>query len=118
MDFDSPRASPTVLQPIQKLPPYTNPDFDLGMSEFMTQSQSSSNGQLGTKRYSSGTEVDSGKDTAPPTTKKRLCLSLRKPNRERFSSVTSEEIEEAAKGVVPANTKSSNEWALRLDECK
>ena len=28
-------------------------------------------------------------------------------------SVTCEEIKEAAKGVVPANTKSSNKWALK-----
>ena len=50
------------------------------------------------------------------TNKKRLRLSLRKnqkPIQERFSSVTCEEIKEAAKGVMPANTKSSNEWALK-----
>ena len=50
------------------------------------------------------------------TNKKRLRLSLRKnqkPIQERFSSVMCEEIKEVAKGVVPANTKSSNEWALK-----
>ena len=30
-----------------------------------------------------------------------------------FLSVTCEEIKEVAKGVVPANTKSSNKWALK-----
>ena len=37
----------------------------------------------------------------------------RKPIQERFLSGTCEEIKEAAKGVVPANTKSSNKWALK-----
>ena len=47
------------------------------------------------------------------TNKKQLHLSLQKPTQERFSSVTCKEIKEAAKGVVPANTKSSNKWAFK-----
>ena len=48
------------------------------------------------------------------TNKKWLRSSLWKnwkPIQECFSSVTCEEIKEVAKGVVPANTKSSNKWA-------
>ena len=43
MDGDSlcPVVSPAILQEVENLPPTTNPDFDLGMSEFfMTQSSS------------------------------------------------------------------------------
>ena len=44
--------------------------------------------------------------------KKRLLLSLKKPN--RFGAcVTEEQHSIAAKGVVPVNTKVANDWALR-----
>ena len=100
MDGDSlcPVASPAIFQQVEDFPPSTNPDFDLGMSEFfMTQSSSANESEVGMKRCVTSCEMD---DT---TNKKRLRLSLRKnrkPIQERFSS-------------MPANTKSSNEWALK-----
>ena len=106
-----PIVSPAILQQVENLPPCTNPDFDLGMSEsFMTQSSLANESQVGMKRCATSCEMD---DT---TNKKRLRLSLQKnqkPTQKCFSSVTCEEVKEAAKGVVPANTKSSNEWALK-----
>ena len=55
------------------------------------------------------TEEDSG---CQDTTCKRLCLSLKKkPN--RFATVSNEEVKAAANGVVPENTKCSNDWAVR-----
>ena len=62
------------------------------------------------------TEKDQENDLQPPSSKKpRPSLSLKKKgNNERFSSpVTSPERRDAAKGVVPTNTKLSNEWAMR-----
>ena len=53
MDGDSacPVVSPAILQQVENLPPCTNPDFDLGMSEFcMTQSSSANESQVGMKR--------------------------------------------------------------------
>ena len=59
----------------------------------------------------------------PPAKKKRLCSSLKKgkeptppmPSTSRFASPVSEvQYLEAAKGVVPANTKKSNAWGERL----
>ena len=114
MDGDSlcPVVSPAILQQVENLPPSTNPDFDLGMSEFfITQSSSANESSVGMKRCATSCEMD---DMA---NKKRLRSSLRKnqkPIQECFSSVTCEEIKEVAKGVVPANTKSSNEWALKI----
>ena len=112
MDGDSacPVVSSAIPQQVENLPPCTNPNFDLGMSEFfMTQVSLANESQVGMKRCATSCEMD---DT---TNKKRLHSSLikdRKPTQECFSSVTCE----AAKGVVPANTKntkSSNEWALK-----
>jgi len=71
----------------------------------MTQSSSTNKSQVEMKRCATSCEID---DT---TNKKQLRLSLRKNRKliqDRFSSVTCEEIKKA-KGVVPANTKSSNE---------
>ena len=73
----------------------------------MTQSSSANESQVGMKRCATSCEMDESI---------RLRLSLQKnqkPTQKRFSSVTCEEVKEAAKGVVPANTKSSNEWALK-----
>ena len=69
MDGDSvcPVVSPAILQQVENLPPCTNPDFDLGMSEFfMTQSSSANESQVGMKRSATSCEMD---DT---TNKKRL----------------------------------------------
>ena len=113
MDGDSlcPVVSPAILQEVENLPPTTNLDFDLGKSEFfMTQSSSANENQVGKKRCATSCEMD---DT---TNKKWFRLSLwknRKPIQEHVLSVMCEEIKEGAKGVVPANTKSSNNWALK-----
>ncbi len=45
-------------------------------------------------------------------TKNRFRLSLPTSNRERLSTVTAEQAKDIAKGVVPANTKNTNEWAM------
>ena len=52
---------------------------------------------------------------ATPPTKKRKCLSLKKSKKggDRFSLIHSPQRKEAAKGVVPVNTKQANEWFLR-----
>lgn len=48
----------------------------------------------------------------PPTKRKRLSLSLR--SKDRFKKpALDEELSEAAKGVVPDNTKRRNAWAIR-----
>ena len=71
-----------------------------------------------------------GPSSTPPS--QRLCLSLRekkarhlslrekkakqdkvKEAESRFSLMTDEEAWTASKGVVPANTKSTNKWALK-----
>ena len=49
----------------------------------------------------------------PPPKKQRLSLSLKKKQQDRFGSVTWEDFELAAEGVVPENTKFSNNWAAR-----
>ena len=52
-----------------------------------------------------------------PAKKCRPSLSLKKKKRadksERFSFVTDEEIARGCEGVIPANTKLSNQWAVR-----
>ena len=76
----------------------------------MTQVSLANESQVGMKRCATSCEI------VDTTNKKRLRLSLikdRKPTQECFSSVTCE----AAKGVVPANTKSSNELALKKPSC-
>ncbi len=103
LPFNGPIA-PGVLQRIENLPIPSNqdlnPDFDLG-AEFLTQSTESTGGRK-----------HSGENITPA--KKRLRLSLPKHNRgKRFLTVTAEQSKDAAKGVVPANTKNSNEWAMR-----
>ena len=52
MDGDSLAVvSPAILQQVENLPPCTNTDFDLGMSEFfMTQSSSANESLVGMKR--------------------------------------------------------------------
>ena len=45
--------------------------------------------------------------------KKRLSLSLSEQRKQRFSLTTEEEVQSLQKGVVPVNTKSANEWALK-----
>lgn len=103
LPFDGPIA-PGVLQHIENLPIPSaqdlNPNFHLG-AEFLTQSMESSGGR---KRL--------GENIAP--TKKQLHLSLLKHDRgEHFLTLTAEQCKEAAKGVVPTNTKTSNKWAMR-----
>ena len=58
---------------------------------------------------------DKENDSQPPSSKKpRSSLSLRKSSSNRFSKpVTSPQCWDAAKGVVPTNTKLNNEWAMR-----
>ena len=49
-----------------------------------------------------------------PSKKRRILLSLKKKREApRFTLSTDEEIEAAAKGVVPANTSRANDWAKR-----
>ena len=63
--------SPVILQEVENLPPNTNPDFDLGTSEFfMTQLSSANESQVRMKRCVTSCEMD---DT---TNKKQLRLSL------------------------------------------
>ena len=51
---------------------------------------------------------------AQPSKKRRISLSLKKKREApRFTLSTDEEIEAAAKGVVPANTSKANYWAKR-----
>ena len=51
-------------------------------------------------------------NVSPP--KKKLSLSLKKKPEKRFGSfVTEEEQTVAAKGVVPLNTKITNDWAMK-----
>jgi hypothetical protein len=45
--------------------------------------------------------------------RKKLCLNKKLSPSKRFGSVSEEESLLAAKGVVPLNTKVTNEWALR-----
>ena len=72
-------VSPAILQQVDNLPPSTNPDFDLGMSEFfMTQSSSANKSKVGMKRCATSCEMD---DT---TNKKQLRLSLRKNQKRVF----------------------------------
>ena len=51
------------------------------------------------------------KEPSPPKKKLKLSLSSKKP---RFAApVTSEKLSDAAKGVVPNNTKKNNAWAVK-----
>lgn len=57
-------------------------------------------------------------DGVPPQPKKkRLSLSRKKnrdkPNESRFILTTDLDVEEASKGVVPANIERSNSWAVK-----
>ena len=55
-DFLCPVVSPAILQQVEDFPPNTNPDFDLGMSEFfMTQSSSANESEVGMKRCATWT---------------------------------------------------------------
>jgi hypothetical protein len=53
----------------------------------------------------------------PPSKKRRLSLSLKRKKTDdtsdRFKMVTDCEVQEAAKGVVPSNTKKTNQWAIQ-----
>ena len=74
------------------------------------------------KRTAPPITCDENTPPSDPPTKKRLSLSLKKPN--RFGAcVTEEQQSIAAKGVVPANAKVANDWALRnlwqwMDHCR
>ena len=52
-------VSPVILKEVENLLPTTNPNFDLGMSEFfMTQSSSANKSQVGMKRCATGCKMD------------------------------------------------------------
>ena len=58
--------------------------------------------------------ANSGPNSEAP--RKKLCLSLKNKKlspSKCFGSVSEEESLSAAKGIVPVNTKATNEWALR-----
>ena len=96
---------PAVAQTLLHLPDTTvvqRPSLDLGMEEWMRTSE-------------------------PPKKKLRLSLSRRNrapgplqdaTNRSRFAKpVDSVTLQEAAKGVIPAKTEASTQWALRTFSC-
>ena len=58
----------------------------------------------------------SGKENEGPSSPKRKRLSLKLKGKERFVSVSSDEIEELKKPVVPKNTQRSTQWAVRCFE--
>ena len=98
-----------VLRQIENLPEChkCNLEFDFGVGKFLTLSSDYSEKQeLGTKR----SRIENRDETG--TERKRLCLSLKK-KRERFVIATNEEIVAGTRGVLPTNTKSNKEWAVR-----
>lgn len=81
-----------------------DPAFDIGMSEWLPEDYQ--------RRYKAFVS-DKENSPCPDPAKKKLKLSLQKKSASRFSTVSNTEQELAAKGVIPDNTKHSNEWALR-----
>ena len=66
-------------------------------------------------------ESSNDKENQPPSKKPRLSLSLKKGRKQdnnnssfsRFGKVSNSELQEATKGVLPANTKKANTWAIK-----
>ena len=126
--------SPSLMNPDwEDLAKFTfNPDFDLGMRDFLPyptlpsvlEDGSATNGSSGIAAASS---LDADTRQAAEIPRKRLKLSLHHsvpaPLKDatnqpaianRFADpVTSPERERAAKGVIPAKTESSTQWAVR-----
>lgn len=108
-EFDRAVVSPSLLQAIDINKPL-NPAFDLGMSEWMITDEEEI--LVNERSIDSGNKENSG-SSSPSRKKPRPSLSLKKKC-ERFSKpVTDKELEDAAKGVIPTNTKCANDWALR-----
>lgn len=97
--FERAVISPALLQKIDLNKPL-NPEFDLGMSKWISPEYDAA------VKWSRANK----ENEEPPSKKPKLSLTLKKKSSDRFST---DEFKEAAKGVIPNNTKSSNEWAMR-----
>lgn len=97
-------VSPSLLQRIALSNKPLNPNFDLGMNDWMDPPP---NIVLHNKENSDST------DAAPPSKRKKL--SLAKPIKERFSdTVSNEELDKMSLGFVPENTAKSTKWATNV----
>ena len=95
-------VSPSLLKRIGSSNRLLNPDFDLGMGDWMDPPP---NAALGDKENSS--------NAAPPFKCKKL--SLTKPDKERFSdTISKEELEKMSQGFVPENTAKNTKWAITM----
>ena len=68
------------------------------------------------KRSGSEPEVSASSSSVEKRPLKRLALSLKLQKAQtqgHFRKVSDDEVSRACEGVVPTNTKLSNEWALR-----
>ena len=91
--------SPSLLEKVNTSKPL-DPAFDLGMADWISPEYAEK-----VKQYKEEKENE-----LPPTKRRKLDLSLSK----RFKdSVSPNSLKKAAEGVVPANTKLSNDWAVR-----
>ena len=61
---------------------------------------------------SAGREMSEEKENDCPAPKRKR-LSLKLKGKERFASVSSEQVEELTKAIVPKNTQRSTQWAVR-----
>ena len=121
-DFDRTVVSPSILRRIDTNKPVSPAFGSLVPSEWLLPAWNdpdhcTTNEPVDTQL--AGTTIhedeENDYDFQPPNKKQRSSLSLKKKTGgERFSKpVTSPQRRDAAKGVVPTNTKLSNEWALR-----
>ena len=95
-------VSPSLLKRIGSSNRQLNPDFDLGMGDWMDPLP---NTALGDKENSS--------DAAPPSECKKL--SHTKPDKERFSdTISKEELKKMSRGFVPENTAKNTKWAITV----
>ena len=105
-----------------------NPQFDLGIGEWMGEGDnviSSDHGTLAAEENNSGVEnkENTNAGVSVEESRKSKCLSLKrtvkkqalKEASERFGvTATENEINKAMKGVVPINTETSTKWAVKI----
>ena len=109
-DIDRTVVSPGLLQTVDFNKPL-DPVFDLGMSEWMQPKTESKITTTKRTKDQDNKENDSLETLCKK--KSRPSINLKKNSGHFSNTVNSEQLWEAAKGVILTNTKMSNEWALR-----
>ena len=96
--------SPSLLKRINSIPLNRplNPNFDLGMGDWMDPPPNSA-------------LCDKENSSAPPAKRKKLSLAKPDRNKERFSeTISQDELEKMSKGFVPDNTAKNTKWATTV----